>query len=79
LKHHINIARVLVNNPDILIGDEPTSDLNVQTMVDIMKLFSRFSQNGVTILMVTHELDTVDYGNSVYVMESGVLTQRDKF
>lgn len=75
----VSIARALINNPSILIADEPTSDLDNQTTIDIMKLFSQISQNGTAILMVTHELDTVDYGNSVYVMDSGTLTKRDKY
>ena len=73
----VSIARALINNPSILIADEPTSDLDTQTTTDIMKLFSQIAQKGTAILMVTHELDTVDYGNSVYVMDSGILSQRD--
>jgi len=75
----VSIARALINNPAILLADEPTSDLDTQTTTDIMKLFEQISQNGTAILMVTHELDTVDYGNSVYVMASGVLRKRDKY
>ncbi|MEI6101608.1 MAG: ABC transporter ATP-binding protein, partial [Eubacteriales bacterium] len=62
----------------ILIADEPTGDLDAQTTMDIMKLFSQISQNGTAILMVTHELDTVDFGTSVYTMDSGVLTRREE-
>lgn len=72
----VSIARALINNPAMLIADEPTSDLDAQTTIDIMKLFNQISKNGTAILMVTHELDTVDYGNSVHVMDSGILTQR---
>ncbi len=74
----VSIARALINDPDILIADEPTGDLDSQTTADIMELFSEISQNGTAILMVTHELDTVDYGSSVYVMDSGILTRRNK-
>lgn len=74
----VSIARALINDPDFMIADEPTGDLDPQTTSEIMELFSEISQNGTAILMVTHELDTVDYGNSVYVMDSGVLTSRNR-
>jgi len=74
----VSIARALINSPAILLADEPTSDLDSLTTTDIMQLFEQISQNGTAILMVTHELDTVNYGNSVYVMNSGVLTKRNK-
>ncbi len=72
----VSIARALINNPSILIADEPTGDLDAQTTSDIMKLFVQISQNGTAILMVTHELDTVDFGTDVYTMDSGRLFGR---
>lgn len=74
----VSIARALMNDPAILIADEPTGDLDPRTTTNIMELFREISQNGTAVLMVTHELDTVDYGNLVYVMDSGVLTRRDE-
>lgn len=73
----VSIARALINDPVLMIADEPTGDLDSQTTSEIMELFSEISQKGTAILMVTHELETVDYCNSVYVMNSGVLTLRD--
>lgn len=73
----VSIARALINDPAILIADEPTGDLDSQSTTEIMELFRGISQKGTAILMVTHELDTVDYGNSVYVMDSGILTKKD--
>lgn len=69
------IARALMNEPDILIADEPTSDLDVETTKEIMELFARINQNGTTILIVTHELDTLEFGNRVLTMASGQLTE----
>ncbi len=73
----VSIARALMNDPAIVIADEPTGDLDLNTTADIMELLRGISQKGTAILMVTHELDTVSYGNSTYVMEAGVLTRRE--
>lgn len=69
------IARALMNEPDILIADEPTSDLDIETTKEIMALFSRINTNGTTILVVTHELDTLEFGNRVLTMLSGRLSE----
>ncbi|HOJ01931.1 MAG TPA: ABC transporter ATP-binding protein [Anaerolineaceae bacterium] len=69
------IARALMNEPDILIADEPTSDLDIETAKEIMKLFARINKSGTTILIVTHELDTLEFGNRVLSMASGRLTE----
>ncbi|MFP3090275.1 ABC transporter ATP-binding protein [Treponema sp. TIM-1] len=67
------IARALINEPRLLIADEPTSDLDVETTAEIMGLFSRIAQEGTAVLIVTHELDTLDYGNKTYSMDAGNL------
>ncbi len=69
------IARALMNEPDLLIADEPTSDLDIETTKEIMELFSRINKNGTTILIVTHELDTLKFGNRVLTMSSGKLSE----
>jgi putative ABC transport system ATP-binding protein len=68
------IARSLVNSPSLLIADEPTSDLDTQTTAEIMNLFSVIARNGTAVLVVTHELDTLSYGNKTYSMDSGNLS-----
>jgi len=72
----VSIARSLINEPVLLMADEPTSDLDAQTTGEIMSLFSRIAQNGTAILMVTHEPDTLDFASRVFRMESGILTER---
>jgi putative ABC transport system ATP-binding protein len=67
------IARSLINEPRLLIADEPTGDLDVETTAEIMALFSRIAREGTAVLMVTHELDTVQYGNKTYSMSAGNL------
>jgi putative ABC transport system ATP-binding protein len=68
------IARSLINQPRVLIADEPTGDLDVQTTAEIMGLFSRIAEEGTAVLIVTHELDTLDYGNKTYSMNAGNLS-----
>ena len=68
------IARALVNEPRLLIADEPTSDLDRETTAEVMRLFSRIAGEGTAVLIVTHELDTLDYGNKTYSMDAGNLS-----
>jgi putative ABC transport system ATP-binding protein len=70
----VSIARALINEPRLLIADEPTSDLDTETTAEIMGLFSRIAREGTAVLIVTHELDTLDYGNKTYSMSEGTLT-----
>ena len=69
------IARALINNPKILILDEPTSDLDISTTNDIIKLLSKINSEGVSILMVTHELDLLKYGDMFFNVEDGKLVK----
>ncbi|WP_010254669.1 ABC transporter ATP-binding protein [Treponema primitia] len=69
----VSIARSLINKPELLIADEPTSDLDSETTAGIMELFRRIAGEGAAVLLVTHELDTLDYGNRVYSMAGGNL------
>ncbi len=72
----VSIARALINNPDYLIADEPTSDVDAQTTAEILELIKSITQKGTAVLVVTHELDMLEYGNRTLVMEAGVLTER---
>jgi len=74
----VSIARALINGPSILIADEPTGDLDTQTTGEIMDIFRDISQGGTAVLMVTHELDTVQYGNRAFVVDGGVLQEKDE-
>lgn len=72
----VAIARALINSPKILLADEPTSDLDRRNTLEIMKLFQEISGNGTSIIMVTHELDTIGYGNRVLQMDEGLLKEK---
>ncbi len=69
----MGIARALINNPPILLADEPTGDLDSENTECIMKLFRQIADKGTTVLAVTHELDTLSYGDRVYEISGGVL------
>lgn len=68
------IARALMNEPDILLADEPTSDLDPESTEMVMEILSGLNKEGRTLLVVTHELDTLRYGQRVLRMERGKLT-----
>jgi putative ABC transport system ATP-binding protein len=72
----VSIARALINEPRLLIADEPTGDLDVETTAEIMRLFSRIAGEGTAVLIVTHELDTLEYGDKTYSMDAGNLLAR---
>jgi ABC-type lipoprotein export system ATPase subunit len=68
------IARSLLNQPELLLADEPTSDLDEQTEQEIMALLRKIHGSGVTVLMVTHSLELMPYATRVMKMENGVLS-----
>jgi ABC-type lipoprotein export system ATPase subunit len=68
------IARALINEPRILLADEPTSDLDEKTENEIMGLLKKIHESGITILMVTHSPGLVPYGTRAYTMEKGKLS-----
>lgn len=72
----VSIARALINNPEILIADEPTGDLDEETTKEVMKLFYDTNSKGTTIIMVTHEYDITSLGNRLCIMSSGKLVEK---
>jgi putative ABC transport system ATP-binding protein len=70
-RQRVAIARALVNNPSILLADEPTGNLDSKTGVEIMALFARLHQGGNTIIVVTHEADIAAYAHRVVAIRDG--------
>ncbi|MEK6536756.1 MAG: ATP-binding cassette domain-containing protein [Actinomycetota bacterium] len=74
-QRRVAIARSLVNEPRIMLADEPTGDLDEQTEADIMKLFQGLNQQGVTIVMVTHSHNLAARAGRILTMTTGVVTE----
>ena len=70
-QQRIAIARALVNSPELVLADEPTGNLDTRTSAEIMGLFQALNEAGITIIMVTHELDIAAYSKRVIVMRDG--------
>ena len=70
-QQRVAIARALVNAPELLLADEPTGNLDTRTSIEIMDIFQKLNDNGITILMVTHELDIAAYCKRMIVMRDG--------
>jgi putative ABC transport system ATP-binding protein len=60
-----------VNSPDLLLADEPTGNLDTRTSIEIMGLFQALNDTGITVVMVTHELDIAAYCRRIVIMRDG--------
>ena len=70
------IARALINDPLLILADEPTGDLDVDTEREIMELFKEINRQGKTILMVTHNPELSSYSSRVIKMENGKISEQ---
>jgi len=81
-QQRVAIARALINNPEVVLADEPTGNLDSRTSTEIMDIFQKLNERGITIVMVTHEADIAAYAKRNIVMRDGavqsdrVVTQR---
>ena len=72
-RQRVAIARALVNNPSIILADEPTGNLDSETSIEIMKLFQKIHQKGNTIIVVTHEEDIAKYAGRIIRLKDGII------
>jgi putative ABC transport system ATP-binding protein len=72
-QQRVAIARALVNQPSLLLADEPTGNLDSQTSIEIMGVFQKLNEQGITIVMVTHELDVARYTKRMIILRDGMV------
>ena len=72
-QQRVAIARALVNEPPLLLADEPTGALDTATSIEIMALFQEFNRQGTTIILVTHEQDIAQYAGRLIRMRDGMV------
>ena len=76
-QQRVAIARALVNRPSILLADEPTGNLDSRTSVEIMEIFQNLNDQGLTIVLVTHESDIAQFAKRVLVFRDGKIRKDD--
>ncbi len=74
----VAIARALVNNPSLLLADEPTGNLDSKTSVEVMEIFGKIQAAGNTVVLVTHEEDIASYAHRVIRLKDGILESDKK-
>jgi len=78
-QQRVAIARALVNNPDILLADEPTGNLDSTATEEIISIFRDLNKNeGITVIMVTHEEEIADQAQRIIAMKDGLITSDEK-
>jgi putative ABC transport system ATP-binding protein len=70
-QQRVAIARGLINQPSILLADEPTGNLDTRTSIEVMEIFQRLNRQGLTIVLVTHEPDIAQYASRVILFRDG--------
>lgn len=77
-RQRVAIARALVNNPSILLADEPTGNLDSHTGAEIMAIFQKLNEDGITIILVTHERDIASYSHRIIHLRDGLVEGEEK-
>ncbi|OLC19264.1 MAG: macrolide ABC transporter ATP-binding protein [Deltaproteobacteria bacterium 13_1_40CM_68_24] len=72
-QQRVAIARALVNRPALLLADEPTGNLDSRTSIEVMSIFQELNEQGLTVLLVTHESDIAEHARRVVTFKDGVV------
>ena len=72
-RQRVAIARALVNNPKIILADEPTGNLDTKTSIEIMEIFERIQDDGNTVILVTHEPDIAEHAHRIVRLRDGIV------
>ncbi|MBP7185042.1 MAG: ABC transporter ATP-binding protein [Saprospiraceae bacterium] len=72
-RQRVAVARALVNDPAIILADEPTGNLDSKTSIEIMQLFGKIHDEGNTVILVTHEPDIAEYAHRIVKMRDGLI------
>lgn len=73
-KQRVCIARALINDPEIILADEPTGNLDTQNGEEVMKILKGISKSGKTVILVTHDLDDIKYADNLIEIKDGVVS-----
>jgi putative ABC transport system ATP-binding protein len=76
-KQRVAIARAIVNEPKLILADEPTGALDTKTSISIMEEFSRLNEEGTTLVVVTHEPEIADYAKRTIMVRDGIIVSHD--
>jgi len=74
-RQRVALARALANDPEVILADEPTGNLDSKRSEEIAKMFVKLSKQGKTIILVTHDLDIAKYANKVYKLKDGRISK----
>jgi putative ABC transport system ATP-binding protein len=74
-QQRVAIARALINEPEVVLADEPTGNLDSRTSIEIMAIFQDLNERGITIIMVTHEPDIAAYARRNVMMRDGIILE----
>ena len=77
-RQRVAIARALINDPPVIMADEPTGNLDTKSSYEIMEIFKKMNEQGKTVIMVTHEPDIAAYTKRILVMRDGKLVSDER-